>query len=132
MSNTLGLKNVNMLSKEQYDGVAEPAQDELYAISGSGFGFPSSNYEELELGASGTQYTAPANGYVSICKISGTTDAYITIDTLNITSGVICQLPYADNSLKAFMPLRKGQQFRVYYTATGTTNYFRFIYAEGE
>lgn len=29
---TLGLKNINMLSKEQYDGVAEPAKDELWAI----------------------------------------------------------------------------------------------------
>ena len=29
---TLGLKNVNMLSKEQFDTVAEPAKDELWAI----------------------------------------------------------------------------------------------------
>ena len=29
---TLGLKNVNMLTKEQYDGVAEPATDELWAV----------------------------------------------------------------------------------------------------
>ena len=29
---TLGLKNVNMLSKEQYDGVAEPVRDELWTV----------------------------------------------------------------------------------------------------
>lgn len=29
---TLGLKNVNMLSKEQYDGVAEPVKDELWTV----------------------------------------------------------------------------------------------------
>lgn len=29
---TLGLKNINMLSKEQYDGVAEPVQDELWTV----------------------------------------------------------------------------------------------------
>lgn len=29
---TLGLKNVNLLSKEQYEGVAEPARDELWVI----------------------------------------------------------------------------------------------------
>jgi hypothetical protein len=29
---TTGLKNVNMLSKEQYDGVTAPANDELWAV----------------------------------------------------------------------------------------------------
>lgn len=29
---TLGLKNVNILSKEQYEGVSSPAKDELYAV----------------------------------------------------------------------------------------------------
>ena len=29
---TLGLKNVNMLTKEQYDGVDVPATDELWAV----------------------------------------------------------------------------------------------------
>jgi hypothetical protein len=29
---TLGLKNVNMLTKEQYDGVSVPATDELWAV----------------------------------------------------------------------------------------------------
>lgn len=29
---TLGLKNINMLSKAQYDGVVEPAVDELWAV----------------------------------------------------------------------------------------------------
>ena len=29
---TLGLKNVNILSKEQYDGIAEPVKDELWTV----------------------------------------------------------------------------------------------------
>ena len=36
MSETLGLKNVNMLSKAQYDGVAEPATDELWLVEVEG------------------------------------------------------------------------------------------------
>lgn len=28
----LGLKNINLLTKEQYDNIATPAEDELYAI----------------------------------------------------------------------------------------------------
>lgn len=33
MSETLGLKNINMMSKERYDGIEEPATDELYAVA---------------------------------------------------------------------------------------------------
>ena len=33
MSEILGLKNVNMLSKEQYEGISEVATDELYAVA---------------------------------------------------------------------------------------------------
>lgn len=32
----LGLKNINLLTKEQYSGIAEPATDELYAVEVSG------------------------------------------------------------------------------------------------
>ena len=38
-----------------------------------------------------------------------------------------------DNSLFALLvPCLKGRKFWVNYTATGTTNAFKFIYAEGE
>ena len=32
MSETLGLKNINLLTKEQYDGVAEPTNEELWGV----------------------------------------------------------------------------------------------------
>lgn len=129
---TLGLKNVNLLTKEQYDGIAEPASDELYAVSGSGFGFPSSNYEDLKLGASGTEYTAPANGYFYISKVTGNTNQYIEIN--NITKGYGTILPCYNSgvNLRDKLQVQKGDVVAVWYTASGATNYFRFIYAEGE
>lgn len=124
---TLGLKNINMLSKEQYDTIAEPVKDELYAISGSGFGFPSDRYDDLELGASGSSYTAPANGYFFISK-SGSSGQYVklTAKTMAIVS--------VSNGGQAivYLPVKKGAEVRVDYNLSGATNAFRFIYAEGE
>ena len=129
---TLGLKNINMLSKEQYATVDEPATDELYAISGSGFGFPSSNYEDLELGASGSTYTAPANGYFWIDKRTAGTSQYVFMN--NITRGFSdIQQPYnSDDAIRFKLQAQKGDIVQINYSASGKTTYFRFIYAEGE
>ena len=129
---TLGLKNINMLSKEQYDGIAEPATDELYAISGSGFGFPSNRYIDLELGATGSKYTAPANGWFCIGKQAGVNNAYI--DIFNTTKSFRKQenIPLSNVYGFCFIPCSKNDVIVVNYNASGELNYFRFIYAEGE
>lgn len=128
---TLGLKNVNLLSKERFNTVAEPGSAELWAISGSGFGFPSNNYEDLELGASGTIYTAPANGYVYIVKASTAASQYVNIYN---GSGVSYK-GYSTTSgqeVLALASVLKGKNFKVEYSLAGTTKTFCFIYAEGE
>jgi hypothetical protein len=127
---TLGLKNVNMLSKERYSEIEEPATDELYAISGSGFGFPSNRYDELELGASGTEYTAPANGWYSIYKLISS-GQYFLFDNKSKRVNMVLA-PSGTNSIAGILPVQKGDKITIYYTASGATNSFRFIYAEGE
>ena len=129
---TLGLKNINLLSKGQYEDVSEPVQDELYAISGSGFGFPSSKYEDLELGATGTEYIAPANGYFNLIKISASTNQYISI--LNITKGYSSNsfCPTSGSTLRILFSAQKGDVIQINYSLSGATDTFRFIYAEGE
>lgn len=90
---------------------------------------PSSKYIDLTLGASGTEYTAPANGYFNLSK-NGNTNQYIYI-----TVGHLQQISRnTANGAEAtiFTPIRKGDKCKISYTATGSTNYFRFIYAEGE
>lgn len=128
---TLGLKNVNLLTKGQYDTIAEPVKDELYAISESGFGFASDRYTDLSLGASGSSYKAPANGWVSFAKKTSAANQYIELGISNSirmrdnnpVNGTICE---------AMLPVRKGQSFYASYTAAGDLTWLRFVYAEGE
>ena len=134
MSETLGLKNINLLTKEQYNGITEPATDELYAISGSGFGFPSdSRYVDLELGASGSRYRAPANGWFSFVS-ERTTASGQYCRLISLGSGMdFRQSSYASASgqwIEVVLPALRGQNIDVYYTAL--VSKFRFVYAEGE
>lgn len=92
----------------------------------SGLGMPSDRYDDLTLGASGTEYTAPANGYFFV-----RTDASGYIILINITSLVESgndasyAVPHA-----ALIPARNGDNVALYYN--GTISNFKFIYAEGE
>lgn len=129
MSETLGLKNVNLLSKEQYVEIDEPVTDELWAISGSGFGFPSNRYVDLELGASDSTYTAPANGWVYLSKNATATGQYIQINQRQYALSILS--PGSSRTLRFLAPVVKGS-FTVSYNAGGSIGSFKFIYAEGE
>ena len=94
----------------------------------SGLGMPSSKYINLTLGASGTTYTAPANGYYAMYK-SASTGQYIIFET-NYYKLVSASSP-VDNSVSLLIPVKKGDVIKCLYTASGTIGLFRFIYAEG-
>lgn len=132
MSETLGLKNINMLSKEQYNGVAEPTNEELWAVSGLGVGFPSNRYDDLTLGASGTKYTAPANGYYFIDKTSTAASQYIQFYSTNSVRSRMERSVAASNDMELTYQVKKGEIVQIEYSLGGATNRFRFIYAEGE
>ena len=82
----------------------------------------------LTLGASGTTYTAPADGYFCISAKSAKT---VRLDGLsyNVT------MPPVTNSLSAFIfPISKGKIVTLRYDTldiSDSWNYFRFIYAKG-
>ena len=97
-------------------------------IKMAGASMPSNRYINLTLGASGTTYTAPANGWAYIDKTAGGTLKYV-----NLGCGVVSeQMSSFDTMrLKCFIPVRKGASFRCDYNATGTLNIFRFYYAVG-
>lgn len=102
----------------------------------SGWSMPSDRYVDLTLGTSGTTYTAPANGWFYIDKYAGANNAYIDFD-VNSKDG---NLKYKNTSCvplsnyvdRLLVPVVKGDVLTCKYSASGTTNYFRFIYAEGE
>lgn len=119
------------MGKERFDELTETSVDELYAVSGSGTGFPSDKYVELTLGASGSEYEAPANGYVYLVKASTAASQYANIYN---GSGV----SYNNRSTASgqdtivLAQVFKGKNFKVEYNLAGETKTFRFIYAEGE
>lgn len=96
---------------------------------------PSNKYIDLTLGASGTKYTAPADGYVVIAKTAGSDWYYVNLYSYQNDNSTVCLSTfngdYRTTPITMYIPVRKGQGFGVNYNATGELLYFRFIYAEG-
>lgn len=97
----------------------------------SGLGMPSNKYINLTLGASGSTYTAPANGWYTINKhgASGQIAAFE-----NVTAGGVTWISTLSikTDARISVPVKKGDNVILWYTATGTTNFFRFVYAQGD
>ena len=100
----------------------------------SGMGMPSIRYIDLTLGASGSTYTAPANGWFTLRKIANSdgsaNDKYCEIYNNTSSTGV------HNNGMYGFLfictiPVLKGDIIQINYNATGNTDLFRFIYAQG-
>lgn len=96
-------------------------------IYGSKLGMPSSAYTDLTIGADGTQYTAPANGYVNFACLAGT-----MLQLYNKSSSELFSSVVAANSsaLGIWLPVKKGDIFSIYSVVT-TPWRLRFHYAEG-
>lgn len=100
----------------------------------SEWAFPNSAVTNLTLGSSGTEYTASDTGYVSIDKRASGAGQYVAIGPSSgasqrlqgsytgYTSGCECW---------AWLSVKKGDKFKVFYTTGGNTEWFRFIKAYG-
>ena len=98
----------------------------------SGYGMPSSKYIDLTLGASGTTYTAPANGWFYLCK-TGKTNQFMKAFCNNKGYSVYACCPNFDGaSPDILIPCEKGDVISIAYDVSGATQAFRFIYAGGE
>ena len=86
---------------------------------------PSNKYINLTLEASGAEYTAPANGWVS-WSYKG--DHFLASQDTNANYLVASW----SSSSAVHIPILKGQRFTTTYKSGGTVEFFRFIYAEGE
>ena len=98
----------------------------------AGYAMPSNRYIDLTLGASGTTYTAPANGWVFFRGSTSTTTASIFFT--NQTAGLMeasGYAPFKNVSICSFMCVSKNDLFTLTYTDVNKI-FFRFIYAEGE
>lgn len=93
----------------------------------AGWSMPSSTYDDLTLGSSGSSYTAPANGWFILRGNSTTTNGWISI-----LNRMLCNNPlsFQGGGLNAFVPASKGDSVNVSYSGF-TKTYFRFYYAKG-
>ena len=93
---------------------------------------PSNRYINLTLGASGSRYTAPANGYVYCERNSTSGSKFVSISIVNGELGVYGLATAGVNNTRIFLPVKKGEKFKVSYSVEVDYFKFRFFYAEGE
>ena len=90
---------------------------------------PSARYIGLTLGASGATYIAPADGYVTLIKTATSVQQYLELSTYDVFANMNAH--FNGQLLYATIPVSKGAAFYVNYNADGSTNRFRFTYANG-
>lgn len=98
-------------------------------VIGSGWAMPSSSYDNLTVGASGTYYTAPANGFFCATGSGTSNSMWIELVTNNdgLRNGIYGTVNW---NYKVYLPVRKGAQVQLNYNAINF-DFFRFYYAVG-
>lgn len=103
--------------------------------AGASWAMPSSTYEQLTLGATGSKYTAPANGWFTLGKTfdaSGNNYVYIALLDEN-ENYVISSMSRESTAgqVSVYMPVVKGDKIAVEYAAGNGNAGLRFVYAKG-
>lgn len=96
----------------------------------SGLGMPSSRYVSVTLPAHDGTYTAPANGYVVLRRITTAANQYVELKNKLTGLNTFCTAAITGYGIAVFLPVKTGTVVSTLYTA-GTADLFRFIYAEG-
>ena len=113
---------------------AVPAKS--FTSQSAAWAMPSDSYVDLTLAPSGSTYTAPANGYVFIAKASGAARQYVSVGIKDASGQSVIEdynlVSSTTQNLTILFPISKGATYVIGYNATGATNFFRFIYAQGE
>lgn len=124
----------------QYDVVTKSADNNTYMAH---MAMPSDTYVDLTLGASGTTYTAPADGYIYLRRYSTSsntvTNAYIQVftDEGRFDSRAMQNDWTKDTGgeVYLFIPIRKDKSFTINYRDFSSINedstFTRFFYAVG-
>ena len=85
---------------------------------------PSDTYDNLTVGASGSSYVAPADGYFVVAI---TDSGYAELTTTSTSSTA----SFVGGWARAFIPVKKGKVMTLYYGNVRTWKIFRFYYAQG-
>lgn len=91
----------------------------------------SDRYIDLTLQASGTKYTAVANGFVFFEKLNTSNTQFVKGTNLSSGYADISYGTYSGSTPSILLKVKRGDIFSIDYDAAGVTNSFRFIYARG-
>lgn len=112
---------------------------DLHNISTGGKSFasalsmPSSRHIDLEVRESGSTYTAPANGWISVRCDSTQAAAFILLTNHDTAISQSCSVgSYGTPYYGACIPCKKGETIELTYGSITKWWWFIFIYAEGE
>lgn len=94
-------------------------------------GLVSDRYIDLTLQASGTKYTAVANGFVFFEKLNTSNTQFVKGTNLSSSYADISYGTYSGSTPSILLKVKRGDIFSIDYDAAGVTNFFRFIYARG-
>lgn len=101
-----------------------------------GWGMPSdTNYDTLTLGASGTQYTAPADGYFLLyAQYNSGSNTFFDMYVVGSSLGYRHWFGTADvqGAGRGFVPVKKGQKIQIDINGSLKGVDFKFVYADGE
>lgn len=119
-------------TKIDLSNLSETAKDFVASI-----GMPSSRSINLELQASASRYTAPANGYFVIALRTLNSNNG-SVQLTNESTGVGMQVQNygtTNAECRCFCPIKKGQRAIIYYGGSISIEspvvFFKFVYAEG-
>lgn len=96
----------------------------------SSWTMPSNKYIDLSVGASGTTYTAPANGWFAF-RVVNTTGGNCGLQPVTGTLGFEVYPNSGQTNIQGFVPVKKDEKVSIIYS-TATWQKLRFVYAEGE
>lgn len=115
----------------QYDVVTKSPVNNEYM---GHMAMPSDKYIDLELGASGTTYTAPADGYYRLTMKQSAAEQYAYLASYTTNDEPILsttsKTATGTDSLSTWIAVHKGQTVKAVYNASGK-RVFKFIYAIG-
>lgn len=132
MANTIAsLKNVNLLSKTQYDAIESPATDELWAVdveSDSEFkstivGWGKPDYS-AEISIS-SPYTPTQNGFISLCVTGAYTHVALNEDGVDIINQYDDTAGANQQNILRLIPVTRGKTYSWTYI-NGTLTYAKF------
>ena len=123
------VQNANLIDAGR---IGEQLATKTDMLQASGAGMPSNKYIDLTLGASGSSYTAPANGYYYISGIATANNGWFDYSVNSPIKNYYGENPINNvgGNVKGFINVKKGSTILIVY-ANLRDIVFRFIYAEG-